>query len=348
VAASCVALDVGSSSTSGCDDPCTAKTLFDQASQDTNYSKIASYLTTKPGGFAANGAPKATVLRHDGTLLGSVLEASYANASDGSQTATLNCIVDRVNGLTNAAYANLYQNGTLTHVLVVGVTSGQVLKEPVPEQQGSTTAFSTVSADTSESAGGLSRTISSALLLQQADQGLSCQSVCEPICAIPISVGCAPVGHYMCAGLVEFPPALVFCEATMVVVCEQPAEAVFCQDFCKNICSCDPLENCERGSGLRGCCAACEDCKNSQCQPRCPIAKPCCAPAGGTKPICARKCPPGQHRDEYTCNCTGSKIYCACDNTCWDDLSACQNDCREGLGCLGTKCGPPPKGKCGA
>lgn len=45
--------------------------------------------------------------------------------------------------------------------------------------------------------------------------------------------------------------------------------------------------------------------------------------------------------------CKAPKAYCACDGGCYTDAVSCLQNCRAGLGCLGTICGPPPPGKCG-
>lgn len=85
----CVTVDLSSTTPkyTPCEDPCTPQTLYEQASQDVNYSMLEDYLTND--GFAADRSPTASVYKKDGTLERSLLTSTYSNPTRTNEVAAL-------------------------------------------------------------------------------------------------------------------------------------------------------------------------------------------------------------------------------------------------------------------
>jgi hypothetical protein len=99
------------------------------------------------------------------------------------------------------------------------------------------------------------------------------------------------------------------------------------------------------------CCACsqgCPDCywcdassdPNGVCAPRCTADQTCCAG------ICRDPCANGRPRDQATCACPPSKVYCACNNKCYDSATACTAECHASLACFTGICEPAEVGQC--
>lgn len=106
-----------------------------------------------------------------------------------------------------------------------------------------------------------------------------------------------------------------------------------------------------------GCGARCginELCSGGECS--CPIASAgirayaqadiCCPPE--QVPCGAQCCPEGQRCCAGECRdgCGGERVYCNCNQTCYDDVQVCLSECRVTLGCFTGICGPAEPGQC--
>src|SRR5829696_6676317 len=360
----CVAYDINSSTASVCGRPCTAKTLFARARKNTNYLKIARYLTSNPGGFKAKGAPKATVLRQAGKQIGEVLQASYTHPGNSRRTAELFYVEDTVNRQKIQVLAYLYEKGTLKYLLGVNFNSGEVQKEPVHAQQGPAKA-SWASPNDKFSSAPTPTNASDANAVVRSAGPSTCSSICNEGCASAAgTVLCGPVGAFLCyagaaavgtttagAGAVA---GLAACGGVAAWACKKGTKAGPCSDFCKSACDCAPLEYCAGGSGYYSCCGGCQTCNKGTCESSCrPTTQTCCAPyPSGARPICVALCPIGQHLHENTCHCVcddGSNPYgpnldkqvcCGPDQQCIQ--GKCENKCG---GSSGVNC-PPDKPDC--
>ncbi len=336
----CTQLDTfsdGRPGTAGdCQDSCVAKTLCAQANKDASVKKLANYL--KNEGFTLSAEPQAFVLQQDGTPIGSVLEASYTSSSDSDQTATLSFVQDKVGGQKNEALAYLYENEELAHVLVVGVNSSLVHKEPVPDTQGTASLSLANSGD--ESASDTATSNSTADTGVTAAGSSTCSSICSEVCKQSVGTVCKPAGTYICAGFAEAGPgAVAACVAAVKFICKQGAKTG-CSDLCEGACQCSPLVACAGATGFRGCCASCQDCPNGECINTCPSenelgqATACCTSSAGS--ICATLCPFGQHWDDNTCNCVCDEGDCGPERCC---RGKC---CPPGETCVKGECKKPP------
>jgi hypothetical protein len=339
----CVAYDINSSTPGVCGSPCTAKTLFARARKNTNYLKIARYLTSNPGGFKAKGAPKATVLRQAGKQIGEVLQASYTHPGNSRRTAELFYVEDTVNRTKVQVLAYLYEKGTLKYLLGVNVNSGEVQKEPVHAQQGPAKASSAGPNDKFSSAPTPTSASYANVAVRSAGSS-TCSSICNKGCAYAAGAVCGPVGAFLCnAGAVALGAAttgagavagLAACGSVAAWSCKEGAKAGPCSDFCKSACDCAPLENCAGGYGYYSCCGGCQTCNQGKCASTCrATTQTCCAPSGGTRPICVGLCPLGQHLHENTC-------HCVCDDgsrPCGPNLDK-QKCCANGLTCCKGQC----------
>lgn len=54
----------------------------------------------------------------------------------------------------------------------------------------------------------------------------------------------------------------------------------------------------------------------------------------------------GQQKACECCKDISTTVWCNCNDTCYDDVGVCLDECQVSLGCFTAICGPAPVGKC--
>jgi hypothetical protein len=136
----------------------------------------------------------------------------------------------------------------------------------------------------------------------------------------------------------------------------QDADRVYgCEDICfdrLNATKCQCALCLETTSSDRRC-ARFNDCRFGE-NLTCPEGKICntstcqcedCPP--GIQQACGNQCcPPNQSCINGQCQEAPSKVFCNCNDTCYDDLDVCLAECKVTLGCFTAICRPAELGEC--
>jgi hypothetical protein len=111
--------------------------------------------------------------------------------------------------------------------------------------------------------------------------------------------------------------------------------ALSCTWWANNVLKDDKQEKCAQQYGCPAggdvCCGG-VCCESDKC-----CEGVCC---GANRKCCNGGCVPELN------TCTSFGVFCSCNDTCYEDVTVCLNECHGGLGCLGTICGPAQPGQC--
>jgi len=306
----CQDCDLSTKTCGTCSEACTSGNLLRLATADTDFLKLTRYLSNQ--GYKSDPTPRSLILRQNGEYLRSVVGISYAHPSLLNQSTLLSYGIEAT-GETKTYVTVFQDDGSSAYALVVG-PDGQVIRVDGSGSSGNSMISLTSASGTANSTD---------IVTPNAVQGSCNATNCELICGFPSAVYCTLLTAAIC-GFTG--PGVVLCGLALGLEC-YAVTALAC------IAGCERLYACSK----------CQDCLNGQC-----VAKQCgtcqeCNPSTGACQDC-----------DFCCNgscqstpCNPQKIYCFCNDTCYDDEDTCFSECHESLACFTGICGPAQPGQCG-
>lgn len=303
-----------------CTDPCAAFVLRLQATRDAGFVRLANYLDTR--GFVADGDSFAIEGRDDNRRA-TALFTPYRNRITNEFTlltyaidATSNVVVVAVSSFENVPKYLIGFNdyGDIEHFPIdFGGSAGvKAMGGPTDPQNP----------------------------FFVGDVTHNCSN-CVDNCETTVKVGIAVAGVMI--AIISGGAGVLAAAALKVVAGILAVGAIFgtsgikrgCKSVCNTMLCSKPHKDCCGG-----------ECKNFS--KLVPCGETCC---DSSQVCCNGKCcSDGQICCNGKCltpnECQGQKIYCICNNTCYNDATTCLSECKVSLGCFTGICGPAEPGQC--